>query len=750
MRLFLLAVILLPAAAPAQDRPVKPLRAGAPLSTEIVYASVTQKKDGDWEYLRGDCKIETTETLIRADEIDYNTATHWAYARGHVHFESYDDGDKLDADHGEYNLQSSEGKFYVVSGTSPGKLNARRGVLSTSNPFYFKGTWLERIKDKYILHEGFVTDCKMPKPWWTLSAPLFDIVPDDRAIAHRMFFRVKRVPLFYATRFYRPLGRNPRKSGLLTPNLGNSSSRGFLLGAGYYQVLGRSYDVSYRLQDFSQRGLAHTAEIRGKPAAGSYFDLLIYGVQDKGQDVDGTYVNKAPGFSIQSTGKADSLPWGFEGKFDINYLSSYLFRQTFSESYNEAISGEVNSTAYEQRHWTEDVLTIVFKQNQLFESATPGDKIEIQKLPEVDFQGRDSTLLHGPVPLWFSFQSSFALARRQEPTFETPNFVPRLDIYPTVSTAFSFAGFYLTPSIALRETWYGDSFASPGVVSSNPIFRNGREFNVDLRTPSLAKVFAPPKRLGVKAKHVIEPYAKFQYVGGVSNFNKIIRLDANDLYADTTQLEVGVVQHLYLKDSNGNINEMLTLSVAQQRYFNTDFGGALVTGERNVFASTEELTPFAFLPAPRAYSPIVSDLKFLYHGISGEWRADYDPVLGRVSASTVTAGIHYKAWFVNLGHRDINGDPTQIPGANQLQTSVGYGSSLRKGFNAAFGTTYDFVKGQILYMTTQGSYNTDCCGFGLQYQRLNFGTRDETLVRLSFQVANIGAYGTLRRQDSMF
>jgi LPS-assembly protein len=229
----LFLVFLAPAAAPAQDRPVKPLRAGAPSPSEIIYTSVTQKQEGDFMYLRGDCKIETTETLIKADEIDFNKETHWAYARGHVHFESFENGDKLDADHGEYNLQASEGKFYVVDGTSPGKVNARRGVLSTSNPFYFKGEWLEQIKDKYILHKGFVTDCKMPKPWWTLSAPLFDIIPDDRAIAHHMVFRVKRVPIFYSTRFYRPLGRNPRKSGFLTPNIGNSSTRGFLLGAGY-------------------------------------------------------------------------------------------------------------------------------------------------------------------------------------------------------------------------------------------------------------------------------------------------------------------------------------------------------------------------------------------------------------------------------------------------------------------------------------------------------------------------------------
>lgn len=750
LRSLILLAFLLPAVTRAQDRPLKPLRAGAPSPTEVVYYSATQKQDGDFMYLRGDCKIETTETLIKADEIDYNTQTHWAYARGHVHFESFEDGDKLDADHGEYNLQASEGKFYVVSGTSPAKVNARRGVLSTSNPFYFTGNWLERIKDKYVLHEGFVTDCKMPKPWWVLSAPLFDIIPDDRAIARHMTFRIKRVPIFYATRFYRPLGRNPRKSGLLTPNIGNSSTRGFMFGAGYYLVLGRSYDLSYRVQDFTQRGIAHTAEFRGKPVAGSYFDVNVYGVQDRGQDINGQYVNAAPGFSIQATGKAETLPLGFEGKFDFNYVSSFLFRQTFSESFNEAISAEVNSTIYAQKHWKNDVLTIDYTRNTLFESTENTDKVDIQKLPEVDYQGRDRTLLSGQVPLWFSFDSSLMLGRRQEPTFQSSNFVPRIDFYPTLSTAFSFANFHLTPSFSIRETFYGDSMASPNMVSSTSVVRSAREFNVDLRTPSLAKVFKPPKRIGEKAKHVIEPYARFRYIGGVSNFDQFIRFDGTDVYADTTQLEVGVIQHLYVKDKRGSISELASWSLAQQRYFNTNFGGALITGERNVFTSTEELTGFAFQPEPRNYSPIVSDLKFAYMRFTGEWRADYDPLLGRLTANSVTAGMHYGSWFVGVGQHDINGDPTQLSSANQLQTAVGYGSNLRRGFNATFSITYDYVRDVILFSTVQASYNTDCCGWSAQYQRINVGVRDESQWRISFQVANIGAYGTLRRQDSIF
>ena len=53
-------------------------------------------------------------------------------------------------------------------------------------------------------------------------------------------------------------------------------------------------------------------------------------------------------------------------------------------------------------------------------------------------------------------------------------------------------------------------------------------------------------------------------------------------------------------------------------------------------------------------------------------------------------------------------------------------------------------------MQSQFSYNTDCCGYSIQYRRFNVGTRDENQFRVAFAIANIGSFGTLRRQERMF
>ncbi|MGC2662337.1 MAG: putative LPS assembly protein LptD, partial [Bryobacteraceae bacterium] len=329
----------------------------APPESEIFMGGVDQTQDNDWYYLRGAAKVETTEFLVTADEIDYNSDTHWAYARGNVKFEHFANGEKLNADHAEYNLKTEEGKFYVVEGTSPAKVMNSPGLLTTTNPFYFKSLWAERLKDRYILHKGFVTDCVIPKSWWTFSAPLFDIIPGDRAVGHSTLFRLHGIPMFYLPLFYRPLGKNERQSGFLTPNIGNSSLLGYMVGLGYYWAISRSYDMTIIGQDFTERGPAENFDFRGKPSRTTDFNFQLYSVQDiygqyegKGYVAVGDQYVLEPiyqhegGTQIDGTFRTSFDGW--TGYVNYNYLSSYLFRESFTQSYATAITSEVDSTGY--------------------------------------------------------------------------------------------------------------------------------------------------------------------------------------------------------------------------------------------------------------------------------------------------------------------------------------------------------------------------------------------------------------------
>ena len=78
------------------------------------------------------------------------------------------------------------------------------------------------------------------------------------------------------------------------------------------------------------------------------------------------------------------------------------------------------------------------------------------------------------------------------------------------------------------------------------------------------------------------------------------------------------------------------------------------------------------------------------------------------------------------------------------------GNDNRRGWNAAFDAVYDYRIGVMQYATTQVTYNSDCCGFSVQYRRFSLGTLNENQYRIAFTVANIGSFGTLKKQERLF
>ena len=54
------------------------------------------------------------------------------------------------------------------------------------------------------------------------------------------------------------------------------------------------------------------------------------------------------------------------------------------------------------------------------------------------------------------------------------------------------------------------------------------------------------------------------------------------------------------------------------------------------------------------------------------------------------------------------------------------------------------------YTTTLVTYNTDCCGFNVEYRRYNAGIRDESQIMFSFSIANVNTFGNLKKQDRLF
>ena len=111
----------------------------------------------------------------------------------------------------------------------------------------------------------------------------------------------------------------------------------------------------------------------------------------------------------------------------------------------------------------------------------------------------------------------------------------------------------------------------------------------------------------------------------------------------------------------------------------------------------------------------------------------------------------YREFFITLAQFSTQASTILQPRSNQIRALVGYGELNRRGWNGAFGLSYDFRRSFLQNQLAQFSYNGGCCGIAFEYRRLALGTvRTENQFRVAFIIANIGTFGNLRRQERIF
>jgi LPS-assembly protein len=415
----------------------------------------------------------------------------------------------------------------------------------------------------------------------------------------------------------------------------------------------------------------------------------------------------------------------------------------------------------------------------------------------------------GDTPIYFSFESAAeGLQRRQtglqpgEAGLRTAPLVGRLDLAPTLSMPLLWQGWSLRPALTLRDTFYTQRFgAQPsnpegGVIQDQVLNRKSVEASFDLLPPALSRVFERPW-LGRKWKHVIESRMRYDYVTGINNFPDVVRFDYADVPTNTNEIEYSVVNRLYAKRQNFetdcDVPAMSTLTVGappqvgavpwelpptpdrlpcavgprevasweigQKYFFDPTFGNALVPGLRNVFTSTADFTGVAFLDEARRFAPIISRLRIeTSPRTTTEWDLDYDFKNGRITGSTAMVNYHYGPFTVGGGDAFLRVlDATSPPGPpgptdfHQFQVVAGYGQLNKRGLSAASSFGFDANHGYLQYASAQASYNWDCCGLNLEYRRFALGAvRNENQYRFSFTLANVGAFGNLRRQERLY
>jgi LPS-assembly protein len=770
-------------------------------SVPVTIRAIEQQKNGPQYTLVGSVRIDYRSYTFFADRARYNEDTGEVDGEGHLLLEGGPNDEHIEAVRGRYNLQEETGRFEDAIGSVGFRLRTRRNILTTTNPFFFSGRVIEKLgPDHYLVTDGTVTSCELPRPKWEFAAHRVDVEVGGRATIYYSNFRLSEIPVLYFPYATHPVGKTPRQTGFLIPNIGRSSTRGNTVGESFFWAINRSMDLLGGAEYYSKRGWAPDGEFRAQPSDSSFVDLTYFSVLDRGLDgvnQGGTEVR------LDSEG---TFAHNFRSVANIDYLSSYVFRLAFSDVFTQAVNSEVRSLAFLSNTSGSFFVNGVTERYQDFQSTTAGDVITILHAPGLEVGSLDQQL--GNTPVHGRFDADAEGLSRSEPGFSTAPLLGRFDLNPVLSMPLLFHGWSFRPELSLRDTIYTKQliptpttvFTQVGAVLSSTLNRRSIEGSFELRPPALERVFGHQVFLR-QWKHVIEPRIVYDRVAGIDNFSRILRFDDRDILSDTNEVGYDVINHLYAKRTLPGpdkcippgmpalmvgaapppsripwqrnqiqqqpacpklpqTREIVSWELAQKYFIDPTFGGALIPGRTNVFTSTVDLTGIAFLTEPRHLSPLVSRLRMGTTSNSDlEWDADYDFLAGRVNSSTFLFNYHFGLFTVGAGDAFLHvpGEITNTIVApvaerfNQFRTVLGYGNPNKRGFSGAANLGYDAELGQVQYGSVQFAYNWDCCGINVEYRRFDLASvRNENQYRFSFSLANIGSFGNLRRTERLF
>jgi len=802
----------------------------------VVIEAETQSNVGSIYTLDGRAAVTRGDRMLQADHIVYDSDTGEAILTGHLLVTGGPNDESIRASHGTINVKTHTGRFYDVTGSVGIKAKPEAGenqMYTNSNPLLFSGRMVVKTGPReYQIYDGTLTSCRLAQPDWFLSSALFR-VDAEKASASKSVFHLMNLPVLWLPYVTHPVDPDQRQSGLLIPEVGvNSASKGDTIGEQFYWAINRSTDLTVGSIFYSARGWEQSASFHYHGVGQDFAKARYSGLQDRGYTPSGgSYINQS-GTDVTFSGRRDLLVGNNEDSptsialaansqtravADVEYLSSFPYREAFSSNFNQAVSSDVVSTVYLAHEWNGMAVAAEGDRYQgekrVATTLLPEQQLHIFHAPALEFSVIDHEL--GASGLEWNLDSSVAMLKRIQPSFVTGGMVERVDVRPELARPFTAGGWRVRPSVATRETFYSRSHTSPGSSSapgaapSTPeslatLNREDVEVQFDLRPPVIERTFEQgfvQRLLRHDVKHTIEPELTYRYASGIDNFQQVLRFDAVDVASNTNELEYGVTQRLFLRRSEANpcraagtgadANEILSAAggaatgeaevatgrpdnaqpvcgnrewiswrVAQKYFFDSRFGGAVVEGKRNILSSTLDFSGIAFLTEPRDISPLVSRLRVRTSEKTDlEWDFDYDTGAKKFTANNIYADVHHRDFFAGVsfarlnapGRAYVEGVASSVAEFEQMRTTLGFGKPTKAGWSAAIGSGIDLDLGTPQYGSVQASYNWDCCGVSVEYQKYELGsTRNDGGVKFSFTLANIGSAGNLRRSNQLF
>lgn len=341
----LLAGLLAVSPARAQDPSIlgTPPAKGSSFSKASMFGKVNKKLDkaaplnlqgdqliydtqGNRVIARGNVEIFYNDYILTADEVIYDQSASTLTAVGNVTLKE-PQGNIVRAD--RYTLTDDFRDGFVQSlsivSKDDSRITAEQATRREGNVTEFRN--------------GKFTPCKSDgstPPLWCLSAARIIHDQNAQTITYQdATFDIYGQPVLYLPYFQHPDPTVKRKSGFLTPSIGQSQTLGFMTEIPYYFALAPNYDFTFKPGYLSKQGIMWGGEWRHRLANGEY-TVRFAGIDQDWRDLpvpDAPYEdrrNKYDGWrgTVETKGQFSLSSWWKFG-WDVTLESDDQFRRFY-------------------------------------------------------------------------------------------------------------------------------------------------------------------------------------------------------------------------------------------------------------------------------------------------------------------------------------------------------------------------------------------------------------------------------------
>lgn len=680
---------------------------------------------GRYRY-EGFVDFRAAQLRIQADTLDFidetgkdGVTTQKIIAFGNVVFMSGDEriaGERLELD-----IDTGRGFFEKASGyLNPG--------------VFVEADRIERVDNMTYKLEGTrFTACAQENPRWLFSASSATVHMNDKIVAKGVTPRIKSIPIFYLPYFAFPISEEQRSTGFLFPRFGYGNGRGIETGLGFFWAMGRSFDHTFSLDNYSKLGTGAGHEFRYRLSNAARGEFRTYVLRLKGSG--------RTEYDIDWLATA-GLPRRFKASLNVRLYSDILNQQQFQDSLDYASTRTERASINVSGPIGPTLVNLLADRYDTYYNG--GEEVELRRhLPQLRISQTPRKIAKTGINFGFEAYAEKLAQGRGTITDE----YTRFDLTPAVSRPFSLPFLQVNPRAQFRYTRYGASSSDSGDISGPPVVRQYLESSMEFRGPKFFKIFNTPGNFySEKFKHAIELEALYTYRSEVTAFNSTPTFDYSDRLPGTDQILYGITNRLYAKRPGPNgkevTHELLYWRVSQTYYrdisqkqnqFDYTYASAGVVG-----GEASRTSPIQTRVAIRPTATTSVDLNMEYN-LAAKQLATFG-LQTRVGSERMTFRGNWNRRFVV--------SKVDLAQRSQTDTLTGEGSvGFLNYFRLDVSGSYDRLRAQFLRNSEKLKFSIQCCGFAVERIAFNYNTRQDTTFKFQFELAGIGGITSLLGVD---